>query len=157
VARPARRALGVALAAALALGAAGAARAQGVAGTDIARVDQFIDAPRAIFGRTRADVERALGATADPDAREVRRPGVTLRFRPRGALERVRITAPRFGLPLGLDIGAPREAIGRVLGEPQAEDDARVMYLYSDGYPDTVEFYFAGGRVSRIDWTYWPH
>src|SRR3989442_12997725 len=30
--------------------------------TDIARVDDYIDAPRALFGRTRAELERRLGA-----------------------------------------------------------------------------------------------
>src|SRR3989442_2956914 len=29
--------------------------------TDIARVDDYIDAPRALFGRTRAELERRLG------------------------------------------------------------------------------------------------
>ena len=32
--------------------------------TDIARVDEYIDAPRALFGRTRAELERRLGAPA---------------------------------------------------------------------------------------------
>src|SRR5947207_3310104 len=33
--------------------------------TDIARVDEFIDAPRALFGRTRAELERTLGTPTD--------------------------------------------------------------------------------------------
>src|SRR2546430_2586644 len=41
-----------------------AARADAVRGTDIVAVDDFIDAPRALFGRTRAAVERTLGAPA---------------------------------------------------------------------------------------------
>jgi hypothetical protein len=31
-----------------------------------------------------------------------------------------------------------------------------VLYLYSDGYPNTVEFYFTDGRVRRIEWLYAP-
>src|SRR5260370_8123053 len=41
----------------------GAAAAAGP--TDIARVDEFIDAPRARFGRTRAELERTLGTPTD--------------------------------------------------------------------------------------------
>jgi len=33
--------------------------------------------------------------------------------------------------------------------------DGRYLYLYSDGYPDTVEFYFRDGHVRRIEWNYW--
>lgn len=43
---------------------------------------------------------------------------------------------------------APRRA-------PGDRRDARYMYLYSDGYPDTVEFYFSDGRLRRLEWTYW--
>jgi hypothetical protein len=28
------------------------------------------------------------------------------------------------------------------------------MYLYADGFPNTVEFYFRDGRVRRIEWTF---
>src|SRR3977135_2322340 len=47
----------------LLLGVFGAAAAAGP--TDIARVDEFIDAPRALFGRTRAERERTLGTPTE--------------------------------------------------------------------------------------------
>jgi hypothetical protein len=46
-----------------------AAPAVAVRPTDIARVDEYIDAPRALFGRTRAEVERRLGSPAQTRAR----------------------------------------------------------------------------------------
>src|SRR4030095_16679032 len=30
--------------------------------------------------------------------------------------------------------------------------DVSVLYLYSDAYPDTVEFFFRADRVQRIEW-----
>ena len=51
-------------------------------------------------------------------------------------------------------MGAPRSEVERALGEPQAASDASVMYLYADGFPNTVEFYFRDGRVRRIEWTF---
>jgi hypothetical protein len=42
------------------------------------------------------------------------------------------------------------------LGEPQAATDASALYLYSDAYPDTVEFHFRDDRVRRIEWLYAP-
>ena len=77
-----------------------AARAEAIGPTVITRVDDLIDAPRALFGRTRAQVERTLG-------------------------------------------------------EPQELTEGRYLYLYSDGYPDTVEVYFRDHRVYRIEWNYW--
>ena len=47
------------------------------------------------------------------------------------------------------------ERLTPFLGEPQELTDGRYLYLYSDGYPDTVELYFHDGRVRRIEWTYW--
>jgi hypothetical protein len=34
--------------------------------------------------------------------------------------------------------------------------DVSILYLYSDAYPDTVEFYFRDDRVQRIEWIYAP-
>ena len=48
----------------------------------------------------------------------------------------------------------PRASVERALGEPQAASDTSVMYLYADGFPNTVEFYFRDGRVRRIEWTF---
>ena len=148
-----------------------AAHGQAPPPTDIAAVDTFIDAPRALFGRTRAGVEQALGTPASVRARtmpggrrtptdpvdELAYPGVVLGVSREAAwVRRVEITEPRWSLPAGLNVGAPRSLIEQRLGEPQASTDASVLYLYSDGYPNTVEFYFADGRVRRIEWLYAP-
>jgi hypothetical protein len=142
----------------------------GAAGpTDIVRVDDYIGAPRALFGRTGAEVERTLGPplTADAGAvssyrdaavfRPTRRlsyPGLVIDVLATGRLRRVLIGAPGRGLPFGLDVGSPREEVERVLGEPQETDDSHLMYLYSDGYPETVHFYLRDGRVRSIEWDF---
>src|SRR5262245_58237147 len=130
----------------------------GAAGpTDIVRVDDYIGAPRDLFGRTGVEVERTLGFPplgAEPGAvptyrdpgvfRPTRRmsyPGLVIDVLPTGRLRRVRIAAPGRSLPFGLDIGTPREEVERALGEPQEASDGHLMYLYSDGYPDTVHFH----------------
>jgi hypothetical protein len=146
-----------------------AAGAQGLPPTDIPAVDTFIDAPRALFGRTRAGVESALGAPsairALPGGRrsptdpvdELDYPGVVIGVSRRSAgLRRVEITEARWTLPGGLNVGVPRSLIEQRLGEPQATTDVSALYLYSDAYPDTVEFYFRAGRVHRIEWLYAP-
>ena len=40
--------------------------AEAIGPTLIPQVDEFIDAPRALFGRTRAEIERVLGAPPYP-------------------------------------------------------------------------------------------
>jgi len=105
--------------------------AEAIGPTLIPQVDEFIDAPRALFGRTRAEIERVLGVPPYP--------GVVIRYSPASALTSVAITAPTYRLPQGLGVGASR----------------RDVDLYSDGYPDTVEFYFRDGHVRRIEWNYW--
>jgi hypothetical protein len=153
----------------LALAPAFAARAQGIPPTDLLAVDEFIDAPLAVFGRTRAAVERALGAPAAVRARtlpggrrtatdpvdELAYPGVVVAVsRGTGTVRRVEVSEPRWTLPRGLNVGVTRGRVEQVLGEPQAVTDASALYLYSDAYPDTVEFYFRGDRVQRIEWLY---
>jgi hypothetical protein len=155
--------------AALSVGAGAAA--QGIPATDIVAVDEFIDGPRALFGRTRAEVERTLGAPSDLHARtlpggrraltdavdELAYPGVIIGVsRGSAALRRVVITEASWVLPRGLNVGVPRSRVEQLLGEPQAVTDGSAVYLYSDAYPDTVEFYFRGGRVQRIEWLYAP-
>lgn len=150
---------------------AAAAGAQGPPATDIRAVDAFIDAPRALFGRTRTGVESALGAPSAIRARtlaagrrsstdpvdELDYPGVVIGVSRRSAgLRRVEITEARWTLPGGLNVGVPRSLIEQRLGEPQATTDVSALYLYSDAYPDTVEFYFRAGRVHRIEWLYAP-
>jgi hypothetical protein len=137
--------------------------------TDIVRVDDYIGAPRTLFGRTGAELERALGPPlgAEPGAvptyrdpaivRPTRRlsyPGLVIDVLATGCLRRVRLAAPGRGQPFGLDVGTAREEIERVLGEPQESGDGHLMYLYSDGYPDTVHFHLRDGRVRSIEWNF---
>jgi hypothetical protein len=151
--------------------AATVAGAQSLPPTDLVAVDTFIDAPRALFGRTRAGVEHTLGAPASIQSRmldggrrappdpvdELAYPGVVVGVSRRSAgLRRVEITEPRWPLPGGVNVGVARSVVEQRLGEPQVVTDASVLYLYSDGYPDTVEFYFSAGRVHRIEWRYAP-
>jgi hypothetical protein len=145
----------------------GAARAAGP--TDIVRVDDYIGAPRALFGRSGAEVERALGVPlqAEPGAvatyrdpavfrstQQLSYPGLVIDLLDTGRVRRVRIGAPGRGLPFGLDVGSPREDVERVLGEAQAAANGHLMYLYSDGYPDTVHFHLRDGRVRAIEWNF---
>jgi hypothetical protein len=157
------------LAAILLLGV-GVATVGGAAGpTDIVRVDDFIGAPRALFGRTGGQVESVLGpplavergaveSYRDPavfhPARRLSYPGLVIEVLDTGAVRRVRLQRPGRGLPLGLDVGSQREEVERALGEPQQAGDAHLMYLYSDGYPDTVHFHLRAGRVLRIEWNF---
>jgi hypothetical protein len=137
--------------------------------TDIVRVDDYIGAPRALFGRTGAEVERTLGPPrgAEPGAvptyrdpavfRPTRRlsyPGLVIDVLPTGRLRRVRLAVAGRSLPFALDVGTAREEIERVLGEPQESADGHLMYLYSDGYPDTVHFHLRDGRVRAIEWNF---
>jgi hypothetical protein len=149
--------------------AAAPAAAQAPPPTDLRAVDELIDAPRAVFGRTRAAVELTLGAPASVGARtlpggrrsptdpvdELTYPGVVIAVsRASAALRRVEVSEARWTWPRGLDVGVTRARVEQVLGEPQAVTDTSVLYLYSDAYPDTVEIYFRGDRVHRIEWQY---
>jgi hypothetical protein len=162
---------GAGVAAGLILTLALSAGAQPVPPTDIRAVDEFIDAPRALFGRTRSMVEGRLGAPVDVRARtlagdrrhavdvidELAYPGVIIGVsRASARLRRVEISEARWTLPLGLNVGTARRRVEELLGEPQALTDASALYLYSDAYPDTVEFSFRAGRVHRIEWLYAP-
>lgn len=137
--------------------------------TEIVRVDDFIGAPRALFGRTGPEIERTLGppravergaveSYRDPTVfHPVRRldyPDLVIDVLDSGAVRRVRVQRAGLGLPLGLEVGTPRGDVERVLGEPQQAGDSHLMYLYSDGYPDTVHFHFRAGRVWRIEWNF---
>jgi len=144
------------------------APAQSMPPTDIVAVDNFIDAARIVFGRTRAQVEHALGSPSEVRARtladgvspleavdELIYPGVSIFVSRRSAaVRRVILSQARSTLPQGLTVDAPRRAVERVLGEPQSSSDTSVMYLYADGFPNTVEFHFRDGRVQRIEWTF---
>ena len=153
----------------LALAALGPGAARAVGPTDIVRVDDYIGAPHTLFGRTGADVERTLGppGATEPGrvasfrdvavfrtARRLVYPGLVIEVLETGRLRRVRIGAPGRGLPFALDVGSTRAEIERVLGEPQEATDSHLMYLYSDGYPDTVHFHLRDGRVRAIEWNF---
>ena len=158
------------LAASLAsLAALGALAVGAVGPTDIVRVDDYIGAPRALFGRSSADVERTLGppltaeaarvasyrdATVFRATRRLAYPGLVIDVLEGGRVRRVRISAPGRGLPFGLDVGTERVEVERLLGEPQEADDSHLMYLYSDGYPDTVHFHLRSARVREIEWNF---
>jgi len=137
--------------------------------TDIVRVDDYIGAPRILFGRTAAEAGRVLGPPTgaepgavasylDPaDLRPTQRltyPGLLIDVLASGRIRRVRITAPGRSLPFGLDVGSRRDDVERVLGEPQESTDGHVMYLYSDAFPDTVHFYLRDGSVRAIEWNF---
>jgi hypothetical protein len=141
----------------------------GAGATDIVRVEDVIAAPRLIFGRTEAQVERALGppATREPGAvssyrdpavlyrvRRLGYPGLVVDVLDSGAVRRVRITGPGRALPYGLDVGTTAAEVQRVLGEPQGQSDRHLMYLNVDGLPDTASFYLRDGRVRLIEWDY---
>lgn len=158
----------LALALALLL-SAGVAAAEPARPTDIVAVDDVLDAPRALLGRTRAAVERALGPPAavrqrtlpaGPNfpatpAEVLSYPGVVLAVSRRSsAVRHVEITEPRWPLARGLTIGTPRARVEAVLGEPQVVSDTSVLYLDADGFPNTVEFHFRDGRVHRIEWSF---
>jgi hypothetical protein len=88
---------------------------------------------------------------------ELAYPGVVIGVsRASAGLRRVEITEPRWPLPGGVNVGVLRSLVEQRLGEPQMATDASALYLYSDAYPDTVEFYFNAGRVQRIEWLYAP-
>jgi hypothetical protein len=139
----------------LLIAAVGEARAIGP--TAIAAVDDVIDAPRVLFGETAEQIERTLGAPTSrrADGEELVYPGVVLRVHKGRRLVGIRVTDPRYALPTGLRVGASRTDVEAALGEAQQMTDERYLYLYSDGFPKTVEFYFTDNRVRRIEWTYW--
>ena len=136
---------------------------------DIIAVDDFIDAPRALFGRTRAAVERSLGpplsirprrleatpTSAAEAAEELMYAGLVVTVsRQSAAVRRVQISEARWTLPSGLNVGTPRAQVERTLGEPQLVSDASVLYLDADGFPNMVEFHFRADVVRRIEWSY---
>ena len=56
---------------------------------------------------------------------------------------------------IGLDVGTPRARVEAVLGEAQDATDERYAYVDADGFPNSVEFFFRAGRVTRIEWRFW--
>jgi hypothetical protein len=135
------------------------ASAATAASTDIARVDDYIDAPRALFGRTLAELERKLGAPASRRPRGAGAiliwPGLEVSASASGRVAGVIVHAAGHVLPYGLDIGTPRARVEAVLGVASEMTDARSFYPDADGFPNSVEFVFRDGRVRRIEWRFW--
>ncbi|SRR5213594_549385 len=127
--------------------------------TDIARVDDYIDAPRALFGRTRAELERRLGAPVSerprPEGVALSWPGLDVTLSRSARVAGVVVHAAGRPLPHGLDVGAPRARVEAVLGAAVEMTDVRYFYLDADGFPNSVEFFFRDGRVTRIEWRFW--
>jgi hypothetical protein len=128
--------------------------------TDIARVDDYIDAPRALFGRTRAELEHRLGTPTDERPRAgtivLSWPGLEVVVVSRSTrVAAVVVRAAGRPLPHGLDVGAPRARVEAALGSAQDTTDERAVYLDADGFPNSVEFFFREGRVTRIEWRFW--
>jgi hypothetical protein len=144
-----------------------AARGEGAGPTRIERVDAVVDAPYALLGRTRAELESRLGPPLGvrrrslPGGRgsavvleELAYPGLAVEVS-EGRIRRVRLTGTVPGLPFGIAPGVPRRDVEAVLGEAQETTDSLALYVYSDAYPDTVVFHFRDDRVYGIEWTYW--
>jgi hypothetical protein len=127
--------------------------------TDIARVDEFIDAPRALFGRTRAELERTLGTPTAVRPRDgamlLSWPGLDVAVSRSSRVAAVVVRVAGRPLPHGLDVGTPRARVEAVLGEAQDASDERYAYVDADGFPNSVEFFFREGRVTRIEWRFW--
>ena len=127
--------------------------------TDIQRVDDFIDAPRALFGRTRAELERRLGMPARErpraDGVTLSWPGIDVALSRSARVAGVVVSAAGRPLPHGLDVGAPRARVEAVLGEALQATDDRSFYPDADGFPNSVEFFFRDGHVTRIEWRFW--
>jgi hypothetical protein len=135
------------------------ASAATAAATDIARVDDYIDAPRALFGRTGGELERTLGAPASRRPRGAGAiliwPGLEVALSPSGRVAGVIVHAAGHALPYGLDVGTPRARVETVLGLASEMTDERYFYPDADGFPNSVEFVFRDGRVVLIEWRFW--
>src|SRR5438093_10819659 len=77
--------------------------------TDIARVDDYIDAPRALFGRTRAELERRLGVPTQERLRAgtivLFWPGLEVAMSPSARVAALSVRAAGRPLPYGLHVG----------------------------------------------------
>src|SRR5881397_1393910 len=77
--------------------------------TAIARVDDYIDAPRALFGRTRTELERRLGVPTQERLRAgtivLFWPGLAVAMSPSAQVAAISVRAAGRPLPDGLDVG----------------------------------------------------
>src|SRR5260370_34244328 len=113
----------------------GAAAAAGP--TDIARVDEFIDAPRALFGRTRAELERTLGTPTDVRPRAgavlLSWPGLDVAVSRSSRVAAVVLRAAGRPPPHGLDRRPPRARAEPALGAGPDRADEGYAYVDSAG------------------------
>src|SRR5437870_13910079 len=91
--------------------------------TDIARVDDYIDAPRALFVRTRAELERRLGVPTQERLRAgtivLFWPGLEVAMPPSARVAAISVCAAGRPLADGLDGGAARARGEAVVGQAQ--------------------------------------
>src|SRR2546425_10119115 len=85
--------------------------------TDIARVDDYIDAPRALFGRTRAELERRLGAPTQERLRAgtivLSWPGLEVAMSRSARAAAISVRAAGRPLPYGLDVRSEERRVGK--------------------------------------------
>src|SRR2546425_1766066 len=91
--------------------------------TDIARVDDYIDAPRALFGRTRAELERRLGVPTQERLRAgtivLFWPALAVAMSPSARVAAISVRAAGRALPHGLHDRAPPAHLEAGLGQAQ--------------------------------------
>ncbi len=68
-------------------------------------------------------------------------------------LQEVEITKPRWRVKFGLNIGATREALLQVLGQPDGEKAQFVEYFHSMGI-GTARIWLAEDRITKIEWEF---
>jgi hypothetical protein len=61
----------------------------------------------------------------------------------------------KFKVKWGLNVGASKDEIKKVLGNPSKDVDNVWSYVDSDGYEDEVRFYFKNDKVNKIEWSYY--
>jgi hypothetical protein len=73
----------------------------------------------------------------------------------KGWIEHISITKNNYNLKYGINIGNDRNHIESILGKPPETKDDVWIYTDSDGYADTVKFYFKNDTVTKIEWDFW--
>src|SRR2546425_12373156 len=114
--------------------------------SDTARLDDYIDAPRALFGRTRAELERWLGAPPQERLRAgtivLSWPGLEVAMSRLARVAAISVRAAGRPLPYGLDVGAPRTRVEAGLGPAQGPTGQRAFYLRAARVPNPGGCFF---------------
>src|SRR3989442_13271080 len=91
--------------------------------TDIARVDDYIDAPRALFGRTRAELERRLGGPTQERLRAgtivLFWPGLAVAMSPSARVAAISVRAAGRPLPDGVRLDPTPARLWTALAQKQ--------------------------------------